>query len=132
MTNHPQSLKVDGPFTHSNLSLYFLTLPETQTVSCSQYLLPLDRAIQEQTVVVHETGQVGRLEVENLSTVVDVLIQDGDIVRGETSLGAARSRGGPQIQRLRTCFLSAGHAHRHAKRSYEPGGDVGRSLPHAV
>ena len=82
MTNHPQSLIIDGPFTHSNLSLYFLTLPETQTVSCSQYLLPLDRAIQEQTVVVHETGQVGRLEVENLSTDVDVLIQDGDIVRG--------------------------------------------------
>jgi len=82
MTNHPQSLKVDGPFTHSNLSLYLLTLPETQTVTGSQYLLPLDRAIREQTVVVHETGQVGRLEVENLSTNVDVLIQDGDIVRG--------------------------------------------------
>ena len=82
MTNHPQSLKVDGPFTHSNLSLYLLTLPETQTVTGSQYLLPLDRAIREQTVVVHETGQVGLLEVENLSTNVDVLIQDGDIVRG--------------------------------------------------
>jgi hypothetical protein len=82
MTNHPQALKIDGPFTHSNLSLYLLTLPETQTVTGSQYLLPLDRAIREQTVIVHETGQVGRLEVENLSTDMDVLIQDGDIVRG--------------------------------------------------
>ncbi len=82
MTNHPQALNIDGPFTHSNLSLYLLTLPETQTITGSQYLLPLDRAIREQTVIVHETGQVGRLEVENLSTDMDVLIQDGDIVRG--------------------------------------------------
>lgn len=82
MTNHPQALKIDGPFTHSNLSLYLLTLPETQTLTGSQYFLPLDRAIREQTVIVHETGHVGRLEVENLSTDVDVLIQDGDIVRG--------------------------------------------------
>ena len=82
MTNHPQSLKIDGPYTHSNLSLYLLTLPEMQTVTGSQYFLPLDRAIREQSVVVHETGEVGRLEVENLSPDVDVLIQDGDIVRG--------------------------------------------------
>jgi len=82
MINHPQVVEIEGPFTHSNLSLYLLTLPETQTLSGSQYLLPLDRAIREQTVVVHETGHVGRLEVENLSTDVDVLIQDGDIVRG--------------------------------------------------
>jgi hypothetical protein len=82
MTNHPQALNIDGPFTHSNLSIYLLALPETQTITGSQYLLPLDRAIREETVVVHETGQVGRLEVENLSTDMDVLIQDGDIVRG--------------------------------------------------
>ena len=82
MTNHPQPLQIDGPYTHSNLSLYLLTLPETETFTGSQFFLPLDRAIREQTVVVHETGQVGRLEVENLSSDVDVLIQDGDIVRG--------------------------------------------------
>ena len=82
MTNHPQSLKIDGPFTHSNLSLYLLTLPETESKSGSQHFLPLDRAIVEKTVVVHETGEVGQLEIENLSPGIDVFIQDGDIVRG--------------------------------------------------
>ena len=82
MTNHHQSLKVDGPFTHSNLSLYLLTLPDTETRTGAQHLMPFDRAIVEKTVVVHETGTVGQLEVENLSPEIDVFIQDGDIVRG--------------------------------------------------
>ena len=82
MTNHPQHLKVDGPFTHSNLSLYLLTLPETETRTGAQHFMPFDRAIVEKTVVVHETGTVGQLEVENLSPEIDVFIQDGDIVRG--------------------------------------------------
>ena len=82
MTNHPQPLKVDGPFTHSNLSLYLLTPPATETRSGARHFMPLDRAIVEKTVVVHETGTVGQLEVENLSPEIDVFIQDGDIVRG--------------------------------------------------
>ena len=82
MNHYPQSVKVDGPFTHSNLSLYLLTLPPKETQTSSQYFLPLHRAIAEKSVVVHETGNVGNILVQNLSPDLDIFIQDGDIVQG--------------------------------------------------
>ena len=44
--------------------------------------VPLQEAMEQKSVIVHETGRVGELEVENLSESFDLYIQAGDIVKG--------------------------------------------------
>ena len=44
--------------------------------------LPLDQAMEQKCVIVHETGTVGQLEVENLSEEWDLFVQAGDVVKG--------------------------------------------------
>jgi hypothetical protein len=69
---------ISGPFRHENLDIFlfrgFQSLPE-------RHFLPLHEALQQQKVVVHETGNVGQLEVENHSD-LDLFIQAGDVVKG--------------------------------------------------
>jgi hypothetical protein len=72
-------LSLAGPYTHDNLSLYLLLGRDTFD---GQRFIPLDDALEQKCVVVHETGDVGELEVENLSDVFDLYIQAGDVVKG--------------------------------------------------
>lgn len=72
---------ISGPFAFENLSVFILHgngnghgLPEN--------LLPLSEALEKKIAVVYETGQVGQLEVENLSGHFEVFIQAGDVVKG--------------------------------------------------
>jgi len=44
--------------------------------------IPLDEALEQRCVIVHETGNVGQLEIENLSDVLDLYVQAGDVVKG--------------------------------------------------
>jgi hypothetical protein len=77
MSEH--TIQVSGPYTHENLAIYFLQTSET--ADTSRYVT-LEEALDQQKVVVHETGHVGELLVENLLPDKDVFIQAGEIVRG--------------------------------------------------
>ena len=70
---------VTGPYRHGNLSVFLIHGPERTP---GRPLLTLQEAIEMKKVVVHETGQVNELAVENVSVDADVYIQSGDIVKG--------------------------------------------------
>jgi hypothetical protein len=72
-------LSVAGPYTHENLSIFLLT--GADALDGSRFI-PLDEALEQKCVTVHETGNVGQLEVENLSESFDLYIQAGDVVKG--------------------------------------------------
>jgi hypothetical protein len=76
--NLPQPA-IDGPFTFDNLSIFLL---RGRDAFDGSRFLPLDQAMEQKCVVVHETGQVGQLEIENLSDVFDLYVQAGDVVKG--------------------------------------------------
>ncbi len=71
-------LRVTGPYTHLNLEVYLIHGP--QTVSSQRYLT-LGEALAAKQVVVHETGSVQELAIQNLGR-LPVFIQSGDIVKG--------------------------------------------------
>src|SRR5574340_490029 len=71
------TLRLSGPYVHDNLSIY---LVHGQDRVQKNYLT-LAEAIEQRKVVVHETGHVNQLQVENLSR-QDVYIQSGEIVKG--------------------------------------------------
>lgn len=73
------SLAITGPFTHENLSLFLLRGADEFDGS---RFIPLDDAMEQKCVIVYETGTVGQLEVENLSELLDLYIQAGDVVKG--------------------------------------------------
>jgi hypothetical protein len=72
------ALRITGPFTHDNLSIFLLH--DKKPVAGKRYLT-LQEAMLQRKVVVHETGSVNQLEVENLSD-DEIFIQSGDIVKG--------------------------------------------------
>jgi hypothetical protein len=70
---------VSGPATHGNLAVFLIHGPAAP--SAPEYLT-LQEAMARKLVVVHETGNVNELSVENLSPQVAVFIHAGDIVKG--------------------------------------------------
>src|SRR5690606_9494854 len=70
---------LSGPYVHENLAIYLVhgrgALPGKQ-------YLTLDEALAARKAVVHETGNVGELAVENLDPTLDLYISAGDIVKG--------------------------------------------------
>jgi hypothetical protein len=70
--------RISGPYTHENLSIFLL---HGDTGQAGSKLLTLQEAMDQQKVVVFETGQVNQLSIENRSS-QDVYIQSGDIVKG--------------------------------------------------
>src|SRR5271163_1413294 len=73
------SLSVTGPFTRENLSIFLLRGADSFDGS---RFIPLDEALEQKCVIVHETGNVGQLEIENLSDVLGLYVQAGDVVKG--------------------------------------------------
>jgi hypothetical protein len=71
--------RISGPYRHENLSLYLVHGPDRLK---DLELVPIDDALAGRIAVVHETGVVGELKVENTSKDRTVFIQAGDIVRG--------------------------------------------------
>jgi hypothetical protein len=69
--------RVTGPVSHENLAIYFVRGPSAP----GPVPLTLNEALMKGNVVVHETGSVNRLQIENLSD-EEVFIQAGDIVKG--------------------------------------------------
>jgi hypothetical protein len=68
-----------GPFMHENLTVYLIHGPDRIK---GKHYMTLQEALQDKIVVVHETGNVNELQIENVSSDVDVYIQSGDIVKG--------------------------------------------------
>ncbi len=71
--------RLSGTYEHKNLSLFLVHgRDEFDTTN----LLTLDQAMQDKLVIVHETGNVNRLTIENVSKEKTVFVQAGDIVKG--------------------------------------------------
>jgi len=70
--------KLSGPYTHDNLTVFLVHGPDRLA---GRKYLTLQEALEQKKVVVHETGNVNELAVENNGD-VDIFIQAGDIVRG--------------------------------------------------
>src|SRR5262245_16721470 len=68
-----------GPYTHKNLAVFLFH--DSDRFDRGRYI-PLRDAMEKKHVIVYETGNVGALEVENLSDTFDVFIQAGDVLKG--------------------------------------------------
>src|ERR1700745_3773875 len=71
--------KISGPYAGNNLTVFLIHGPDTLT---GKPLLTLQEALEQKKIIVHETGQVNELAVENLARDQPVYIQFGDIVKG--------------------------------------------------
>jgi hypothetical protein len=69
--------KLSGPYTHENLTIYLIHGPST----LKGEFLTLEEALAAKKVIVHETGNVNELAIENTGSVA-VYLQSGDIVKG--------------------------------------------------
>jgi hypothetical protein len=74
----PENYRFSGPYTHENLSIFLIHGAQKQRISS---FLTLQEALDQKKVVVHETGNVNQLAIENFSG-TDIYIQSGDIVKG--------------------------------------------------
>jgi hypothetical protein len=72
-----EELRITGPITHRNLSVYFVH----GRSAAGPVPLTLQEALAKRTVVVAETGDVNELSIENIGR-DDVFIQSGSIVKG--------------------------------------------------
>ncbi len=70
--------QISGPYTFKNLSIF---LVHGNDQFASENMLTLEEAVASKKLIVHETGSVNELEVENLSE-QPVYMQSGDIVKG--------------------------------------------------
>jgi len=77
LSGQAAELRLSGPFTHNNLSIY---LVHGQDRMQTKYLT-LSEALEQHKVVVYETSSVNQLQVENISK-EDIYIQSGEIVKG--------------------------------------------------
>jgi hypothetical protein len=71
--------RLSGPYTHKNLTIYLVHGEDSLE---GRTPLTLEEAMKNEIVIVHETGDVNELAVENLSAKEEVFIQAGDIVKG--------------------------------------------------
>lgn len=68
-----------GPFAHDNLAVFLIRGADRLK---DRNYLTLQEAMEQKVVVVHETGNVNELTIENVSSDKQVYIQSGDIVKG--------------------------------------------------
>ncbi|HVL11870.1 MAG TPA: DUF6569 family protein [Gemmata sp.] len=71
--------RVSAPVSHENLTVYFVHGPDA---IANAKIVTLQEAIDAGWAVVHETGNVNQLAVENLSSEYELFVQDGDMIRG--------------------------------------------------
>lgn len=71
---------ISGPYTQGNLDVYLIH--SNQPSNGNGDYVTLEEALDQKKIIVHETGHVGELAVENLFVDHDIYIQAGEIVRG--------------------------------------------------
>jgi hypothetical protein len=74
-----EPLSVVAPLTHDNLTVFLVRGPDTVD---SSRVVTLQEALERKWAVVHETGSVNELVVENLSADRELFVQSGDIIKG--------------------------------------------------
>ena len=74
-----EGYRISGPYTHANLAV-FLVHGEDRLKG--KAYLTLQEALARKKLIVHETGNVQKLAIENLSADECVYVQSGDIVKG--------------------------------------------------
>jgi hypothetical protein len=99
MTKNP--LIVSGPYTHENLAIFLFH--GSDEIDGGGYA-SLTEAFEKKHVLVHETGTVGQLEVENLSETIDIFI---------SGWGRPQRRSAGQNNRHRLYHSSTIGAHPH-------------------
>lgn len=72
-------VRVSEPIQHDNLTVYFIHGKDTVA---DAKVTTLQEALEAGWAVVHETGTVNSLEVENRSADTELFIQEGDIIKG--------------------------------------------------
>lgn len=70
---------ITGPYTHKNLDVFLI---HGNDLADTSHYITLEEAFDQKVIVVHETGNVGELLIENLLPTKDIFIQSGEIVRG--------------------------------------------------
>jgi hypothetical protein len=75
-----EKLVFHGPYQHENLAVFVITGDESMPSNAP--IITLAEAMSSNKIIVHETGNVGTLAVENTDDEVAVLIQAGEIVKG--------------------------------------------------
>jgi hypothetical protein len=71
--------RLSGPYKHDNLAVYLVHGPE---ILDGTAFFTLQEGLANQRAVVHETGTVGEVAVENTSPGNELFISAGDIVKG--------------------------------------------------
>jgi len=71
--------RLSGPYAHGNLTVF---LVHGRATLDGKPFLTLQEALEQHKAVVHETGAVSELTIENLSEGEEVYVQSGDIVKG--------------------------------------------------
>jgi ARG and Rhodanese-Phosphatase-superfamily-associated Protein domain len=71
--------QLSGPCTHENLTIFLI---QGEDKLKGKKFLTLQEALEQKKVVVHETGNVNQLTIENLSPNEEIFIQSGEIVKG--------------------------------------------------
>ncbi len=71
---------VSAPLSHSNLTVFFIHGPDT--VTDTHKVATLQEALEAGWAIVHETGNVNMLAVENRSDDYELFIQEGDMIKG--------------------------------------------------
>ncbi len=74
-----EEFRITGPYAHDNLALF---LVHGRDLVRGDAFLTLEEALEQKKIIVHETGNVQSLAVENISDNEQIFIQAGDIVRG--------------------------------------------------
>ena len=77
-TVYTANYTLSGPHSHNNLSVFLI---HGKDISNGTPPLTLQEAMAQKKVVVHETGDVNNLAIENVSQ-EEVFVQSGDIVKG--------------------------------------------------
>lgn len=76
----PGPLTLSAPVTAHNLTAWFILAPAPTEPGVPDYRV-LEESIEDAAAILHETGSVNELVIENTGD-VDLFIQAGDIVRG--------------------------------------------------
>jgi hypothetical protein len=72
--------RLSGPYSHENLAVFLVHAEGAAAGDAA--MLTLDEALAAKRAVVHETGDVNELAVENLSSDKWIYVQSGEIVMG--------------------------------------------------
>src|SRR5438105_1230305 len=74
-----EECNISNPFNYNNLTIFLI---HGKDKAKQKSYLTLQEAMEQKKLIVHETGSVNELAVENVSENEEVYIQSGDIIKG--------------------------------------------------